>query len=133
VNFLPALKIAVGIALMSTASARAATAEGMPGSPPVIPPKSTERFLDGVRDYGNGQPSPSIIYPTAALTEANSPDAKGPSVLSTGTPPEHVPLSGSGLRGGGTLERRTNQPYRITPGTIEKRDITPPVNKSTWQ
>jgi hypothetical protein len=127
------LNAAAGIALLTAASTWAASVEGMPGSPPVIPQQSTERFLEGVRDYGNGQPSLSIVYPTAAIAQANAPDAKGPSVLSTGAPPEHAPLSGGGLRGGGTLERRTATPYQITPGVIQKREITPPINKSTWQ
>jgi hypothetical protein len=131
----PRLKVAVGTALLAAAAtAQAASVEGMPGSPPVIPRESTERFLGGVRDYGDGRPSPNIIYSTGGLGEAvNSPEAqKGPSVLSTGTPPPHTSLTGSALPGG-TLERRTNQPYSITPGVIEKRTNTPyPIN-SPWR
>lgn len=128
------LKAALAAALAAAAGVQAASVpEGMPSSPPVIPNASTDRFLGGVRDFGTGQPSPSIIYSTGDLAQAtNSPEAlKGPSVLSTGTPPARGPLNASTLQGG-TLERRTNQPYSIPPNTLERRTNPPYTVQSPW-
>lgn len=104
--------------------------------PSVIPKESTDRFLGGVRDFGDGRPSPNILYSTRGLGEAaNSPGraaSQGPSVLSFGTSPASRPLGGSKLQGG-TLERRTNSPYVIQGGTIEYHPITPYPLNSPWQ
>ena len=129
------LRTGLGIALISAVAAHAAALpESMPGSPPVLSNAAAERFLGGVRDFGTGQPSPSIIYSTGGLAQAtNSPEAlKGPSITSTGTPAAHVPIGGSTLSGGGTLERRTNTPYPITPNQIERRTNTPYPITSPW-
>jgi hypothetical protein len=128
------LNAAAGIVLMAITAVEAATIEGMPGSPPVIPQESRDRFLGGVRPYGDGRPSPNILYSTGGIAEAtNSPEAaSGPSVTSTGTPPEHPALSGGALRGG-TLERRTNTPYVVQPGTLERRTVTPVPVQSPWR
>jgi hypothetical protein len=101
----------------------------------VISQESRDRFLGGVRPYGDGQPSPNIIYSTGGIAEAtNSPDAlRGPSVTSTGAPPEHSSSSSSTLQGGGTIERRTNTPYVVTPTPLERRTITPPPMQSPWR
>lgn len=127
-------KTAFGLAMLAMTAAQAAPVEGMPGSPPVIPQDSRDRFLGGVRDYGDGRPSPNIIYSTGGIGEAlNSPEAvKGPSVLSTGTPPEHSSLGGNTLQGG-TLERRSNTPYVVAPGTLERRTNTPVPIQSPWR
>jgi hypothetical protein len=129
------LKIVLGIALISAAAAvqAASIEEGMPMNPPAISNESTNRFLGGVRDFGNGQPSPNIIYSTGGIAEAtNSPEAlRGPSVLSTGTPPAHQSLGGGRLQGG-QLERRTNTPYQVQPGQLERRTNTPYPVTSPW-
>jgi hypothetical protein len=128
------LKTGLGIALISAAVAHAAAIpEGMPGSPPVLSNAATERFLGGVRDFGTGQPSPSIIYSNAGLAQAtNSPEAlKGPSITSTGTPAANTPIGSSNLRGG-TIERRTNTPYQIPPNQLERRTNTPYPITSPW-
>ena len=128
------LRTGLGIALISAAVAHAAALpEGMPSSPPVLSNAATERFLGGVRDFGTGQPSPSIIYSNAGLAQAtNSPEAlKGPSITSTGTPAAHTPIGNSNLRGG-TIERRTNTPYQITPNQLERRTNTPYPITSPW-
>ena len=129
------LKTGLVMALMSVAAAQAAPIdEGTPINPPAISNESTNRFLGGVRDFGNGQPSPSIVYSTSGIAQAtNSPDAlRGASVTSTGTPSEHTSLGGSTLHGG-TLERRTNQPYVIQPNTLERRTNTPYPIQSPWK
>ena len=129
------LKTGLGIALISAACAHAAALpEGMPGSPPVLSNAATERFLGGVRDFGTGQPSPSIIYSTGGLAQAtNSPEAlKGPSVTTMSAPAAHTPIGGSNLRGG-TIERRTNTPYQIAPNQLERRTVTPYPMTSPWQ
>ena len=129
------LKTGVGIALISAACAHAAALpEGMPGSPPVLSNAATERFLGGVRDFGTGQPSPSIIYSNSGLAQAtNSPEAlKGPSVTTMSAPAAHTPIGGSNLRGG-TIERRTNTPYQIAPNQLERRTVTPYPMTSPWQ
>jgi len=128
------LKTGLGIALISAAIAHAAALpEGMPGSPPVLSNAATERFLGGVRDFGTGQPSPSIIYSNSGLAQAtNSPEAlKGPSVTTMSAPAAHTPIGGSNLRGG-TIERRTNTPYQITPNQLERRTNTPYPITSPW-
>ena len=128
------LKTGLGIALISAAVAHAAAIpEGMPGSPPVLSNAASERFLGGVRDFGTGQPSPSIIYSNSGLAQAtNSPEAlRGPSITSTGTPAAHTPIGNSNLRGG-TIERRTNTPYQITPNQLERRTNTPYPITSPW-
>jgi hypothetical protein len=105
----------------------------MPGSPPVLSNAASERFLGGVRDFGTGQPSPSIIYSNSGLAQAtNSPEAlRGPSITSTGTPAAHTPIGNSNLRGG-TIERRTNTPYQIPPNQLERRTNTPYPITSPW-
>jgi hypothetical protein len=128
------LKTGLGIALISAAVAHAAAiTEGMPGSPPVLSNAASERFLGGVRDFGTGQPSPSIIYSNGGLAQAtNSPEAlRGPSITSTGTPAAHTPIGNSNLRGG-TIERRTNTPYQIPPNQLERRTNTPYPITSPW-
>ena len=128
------LKTGLGIALISAACAHAAALpEGMPGSPPVLSNAATERFLGGVRDFGTGQPSPSIIYSNSGLAQAtNSPEAlKGPSVTTMSAPAAHTPIGGSNLRGG-TIERRTNTPYQIPPNQLERRTNTPYPITSPW-
>ena len=128
------LKTGLGLALISAAVAHAAAIpEGMPGSPPVLSNAASERFLGGVRDFGTGQPSPSIIYSNGGLAQAtNSPEAlRGPSITSTGTPAAHTPIGNSNLRGG-TIERRTNTPYQITPNQLERRTNTPYPITSPW-
>lgn len=125
----------LAIALFAAAVANAASVEkGYATNEPAIPNASTQKFLDNVRPYGNGQPSPTILYSTGGIGQAtNSPEAlRGPSVTSTGTPPEHQPIGTGSLRGG-VLERRTNTPYRIEPGTLERRPITPTPVQSPWQ
>lgn len=133
--FTPAmLKTGLAIVMISAAAAQAAAIdEGLPINPPAISNASTERFLGGVRDFGDGRPSPNIIYSTGGIADAtNSPEAlKGPSVLSIGAPPPHGTLGGSSLQGG-TLERRTNTPYTNQPGTIERRTNTPYQIQSPW-
>ena len=127
------LKTGLGIALISAAVAHAAALpEGMPGSPPVLSNAATERFLGGVRDFGTGQPSPSIIYSNAGLAQAtNSPEAlKGPSITSTGTPAANTPIGNSNLRGG-TIERRTNTLPNY-PDQLERRTNTPYPITSPW-
>ena len=129
------LKTGLGIALISAACAHAAALpEGMPGSPPVLSNAATERFLGGVRDFGTGQPSPSIIYSNSGLAQAtNSPEAlKGPSVTTMSAPAAHTPIGGSNLRGG-TIERRANTPYQIAPNQLERRTVTPYPMTSPWQ
>jgi hypothetical protein len=129
------LKTGLAIMLMSAAAVQAAAVdEGMPAiNPPAISNASTARFLDGVRDFGDGRPSPNILYSTSGIAQAtNSPEAlKGPSVLSTGTPPPHSSLGASRLQGG-TLERRTNAPYPTQPGQLERRTNTPYPLQSPW-
>ena len=128
------LKTGLAIMMMSTAVAQAAALdEGMPINPPAISNASTDRFLGGVRDFGDGRPSPNIIYSTGGIAEAtNSPEAlRGPSVLSIGAPPPHATLGGNRLQGG-TLERRTNTPYTNQPGTLERRTNTPYQIQSPW-
>ena len=128
-------KLALAVALLAAGVAQAASVEkGYPTNEPAIPSSETQKFLDNVRTYGNGQPSPTIVYSTGGIAEAtNSPEAlRGPSVTSTGTPPEHKTMGSSSLRGG-TLERRTNQPYQIPPGVLERRSVQPPPVQSTWQ
>jgi hypothetical protein len=56
---------------------------------------------------------------------------KGPSITSTGTPAAHTPIGSSNLRGG-TIERRTNTPYQITPNQLERRTNTPYPITSPW-
>jgi len=130
------MKAGLAIMLLVAASVEAASREeGMPTvNPPAISNESKDRFLGNVRDYGNGQPSPNIIYSTGGIADAtNSPEAlKGPSVTSTGTPPDKAPLSG-GLLTGQSLERRTNTPYQVPPGTLERRVVTPTPVQSTWR
>jgi hypothetical protein len=129
------LKTSLAAVLISAVAAHAAgLPESMPESPPVLPNASADRFLGGVRDFGTGQPSPSIIYSTGGLAQAtNSPEAlKGPSVTSMGTPAPNVPIAGSQLQGG-TLERRTNTPYSITPNQLERRTNSPYPLQSTWR
>jgi hypothetical protein len=130
------LIVGFAAALFAAASVNAASIEqGYTPNEPAIPAASTQKFLDNVRTYGNGQPSPTILYSTGGIAEAtNSPEAlKGPSVTSTGTVPDRAPLQGGALSGGGTIERRSNQPYTITPGTVERRSITPTPIQSQWQ
>jgi len=133
--FTATMKTGLAIMLLAAASVEAASREeGMPTvNPPAISTESKDRFLGNVRDYGTGQPSPNILYSTGGIADAtNSPEAlKGPSITSTGTPPEKTPLSG-GLLHGQTLERRTNQPYQVQPGTLERRTVTPTPIQSTW-
>jgi len=129
------LKTGLALALVSAAAVQAAVIdEGAPVNPPAISNASTNRFLGGVRDFGTGQPSPSIVYSTGGIAQAtNSPDAlRGPSVTSTGTPAPHTSLGGGALHGG-TLERRTNTPYVIQPNTLERRTNTPYPIQSPWQ
>jgi hypothetical protein len=128
------LKTGLAIVMMSAAAAQAAAIdEGLPINPPAVSNASTERFLGGVRDFGDGRPSPNILYSTGGIAQANnSPEAlKGPSVLSIGAPPPHATLGGSRLQGG-TLERRTNTPYTNQPGTLERRTNTPYQIQSPW-
>jgi hypothetical protein len=131
------LKTGLGIVMMSAAAVQAATVdEGMPTvNPPAISNASTARFLGGVRDFGDGRPSPNILYSTSGIAQAtNSPEAlRGPSVLSTGTPPPHASLGGGqlGLQGG-SLERRTNVPTPIQPAQLERRVNTPYPVQSPW-
>jgi hypothetical protein len=135
-SFLKCVKTGVAIALFTSAAANAASVEqGYAPSEPAIPQASTQKFLDNVRTYGNGQPSPTILYSTGGIAQAtNSPEAlKGPSVTSTGPQPEKTPLRSGTLSGGGTLERRSNQPYQITPGAVERRQVTPTPVQSQWQ
>jgi len=132
--FTSILRTGLGIALLSASAVHAATIdESMPMNTPVIPNASTDRFLGGVRDFGNGQPSPNIIYSTGGISQAtNSPEAlRGPSVLSMPAPPPHASLVGGKLQGG-TLERRTNPPYQIQPNTLERRTNTPYPLTSPW-
>ncbi len=103
------LNIGIAIFLTAGAGARAATIiEDMPGSPPVLPHESTQRFLGGVRDFGDGLPSRTITHSTGGIAQAlNSPAAlKGPSITSTGTPPPHRPLGGRRLQGGTVTPQR---------------------------
>ena len=129
------MKSALSIALLFAGGVAQAAAidEGTPINAPAIPQESTKRFLGGVRDFGTGQPSSTIIYSTGGIAQAtNSPEAlRGPSVLSTGTPPEHTSLGGGKLTGG-TIERRTNTPNTITPGQLERRPVTPYSITSPW-
>ena len=129
------ITVALAIGLLAAATVQAASREeGYATNPPEIPSESKDRFLDNVRHYGDGRPSPNILYSTGGIANAtNSPEAlKGPSVTSTGTPPEKPPLSGKLLQGQ-TLERRTNQPYYIAPGQLERRPVAPTPIQSTWQ
>ena len=128
------LKTGLGVALISAAVAHAAALpENMPGSPPVLSNAAAERFLGGVRNFGTGQPSPSIIYSNGGLAQAtNSPEAlRGPSVMTMSTPAGHAPIGSSKLSGG-TLERRSNTPYQITPNQLERRTNTPYPITSPW-
>ncbi|MEO8441630.1 MAG: hypothetical protein ABI547_04035 [Betaproteobacteria bacterium] len=128
------LKTGLAIVTMSAALAQAAAIdEGLPINPPAVSNASTERFLGGVRDFGDGRPSPNIIYSTSGIAQAtNSPEAlQGPSVLSIPAPPPHATLGGSTLSGG-TLERRTNAPYPTQPGQLERRSNTPYSIRSPW-
>ena len=129
------LKMGLAIVLMWAAAAQAAAVyEGMPTvNPPAISNESTNRFLGGVRDFGDGRPSPNILYSTSEIGQAtNSPEAlKGPSVTSTGTPAAHRSLGGSTLPGG-TIDRRTNLPYPTQPGQLERRINTPYPIQSPW-
>ncbi len=128
------LKTGLAVMMMAAAVAQAAALdEGTPINPPAVSNASTERFLGGVRDFGDGRPSPNIIYSTGGIAQAtNSPEAlKGPSVLSIGAPPPHAALGGGRLQGG-TLERRTNTPYTNQPGQLERRTNTPYQIQSPW-
>ena len=128
------LKTGLAVMMMAVAVAQAAALdEGMPINPPAVSNASTERFLGGVRDFGDGRPSPNILYSTGGIAQAtNSPEAlKGPSVLSTGTPAPHQSLGGGKLQGG-QLERRTNTPYPVQPGQLERRTNTPYPVTSPW-
>ena len=84
-----------------------------------IPRESTERVLGNIRDFAGGKPSPNILYSTHDLGEiANGPaSAKGPSVLSLDRPAPRTLPSPSSLPG----------------GTIERRDVRPPVITSPWR
>ncbi len=134
-SYLMAARTGLTMVLFAASIAQAASVEqGYATNEPAIPSASTQKFLDNVRTYGNGQPSPTILYSTGGIAQAtNSPEAlKGPSVTSTGSLPEKPGLRTGTLPGGGTLERRTNQAYQITPGTIERRPVQPPPIQSQW-
>jgi hypothetical protein len=118
------LKAGLGVALLAATAVQAATIEDMPGSPPVISQEATRRFLGGVRDYGDGRPSPNILYSTAGIGESlNSPAAlKGPSVVVMPKPPAHTPLGGGSLQGG-TISR----------GSVDKAVVSPQPVTSSWR
>lgn len=133
--YLKCIRTGFAVALFASAVANAATIErGYATNEPAIPTESTQKFLDNVRPYGNGQPSPTILYSTGGIGQAtNSPEAlRGPSVTSTGPVSEKPGFSTHTLPGGGTLERRNTQPYQIQPGTLERRSVTPTPVQSQW-
>ena len=107
--------VLLAIALLFVTVARSTAAHD--DSP--IPRESTERVLGNIRDFAGGKPSPNILYSTHDLGElANGPaSAKGPSVLSLDRPAPRTLPSPSSLPG----------------GTIERREVTPPVITSPWR
>ncbi len=124
--------ILLGIPLLFVTAAQVSAADDIS----VLPRESTERFLGQVRDFGDGRPSPNILYSTRGIGEAaNSPGRatpQGSSVLSIGAPPANTRLRGSTLTGG-TIERRPIAPYAIPGGTIEQNPVTPYTVNSPWR
>src|SRR3954466_11627750 len=110
---------------ITVGGASAAVAAAAGPDDPVLPTTSADRFLGNVPSFAGGNPSPSFIYPTEAVSagQASAQRSDSPSVSVIGESPAQSSRSSNGIHGGGTIQRR-----QITPTQIQKHQITSP-----WQ